>query len=99
MNEKSLENKIKKHLKDNKHYYIKTHGSLFGKAGVPDIIACINSKFVGIELKNPNGKGKISKLQIYNLDAIFNSGGCTLLTDNYGDYIDFYNEITKGDHL
>lgn len=97
MNEKLLENKIKKHLSNNKHYYIKTHGSVFGKVGVPDLVACINGKFVGIEIKNPNGKYKVSKLQIYNLDSILKSGGYTLLTNNFGDYIDFYNELLKGD--
>lgn len=95
MNEKSLENKIKKHLKDNNHYFIKTHGHMFGKVGIPDLIACINGKFTGIELKNPNGKGKLSELQIYNLDSILNSGGYTLLTNSFEDYINFYNQITK----
>lgn len=95
MNEKSLENKIKKHLKSQGHYYVKVHGSIFSRSGIPDILACINGIFVGIELKNPNKTGNVSKLQEANLDLILNSGGRSLLTDNYSDYLDFYKEIIK----
>lgn len=95
MSEKQLENKIKKHLKANKHYFIKIHGSIFQRAGTPDIVACINGKFVGIELKNPNGKDKSTLLQNITLDMIQSSNGYTLLTNSYYDYLDFYKEITK----
>lgn len=95
INEKSLENKIKKHLGSHGHYFVKVHGSLFQRVGIPDIIACINGKFIGIEVKNPNGKGHVSKVQEFNLDLIQKSGGYTLLTDNFSDYLDFYNEVIK----
>ena len=95
INEKSLEKKIKKHLGAHGHYFFKVHGSLFQRVGIPDIIACINGKFVGIEVKNPNGKGVASKVQEFNLDLIQKSGGYTLLTDNFSDYLDFYNEVIK----
>lgn len=95
INEKSLENKIKKHLGSHGHYFVKVHGSLFQRVGIPDIIACINGKFVGIEVKNPNGKGKASKVQEFNLDLIQKSDGYTLLTDNFSDYLEFYNEVIK----
>ena len=95
INEKSLEKKIKKHLGSHGHYFFKVHGSLFQRVGIPDIIACINGKFVGIEVKNPNGKGNASKVQEFNLDLIQKSGGYTLLTDNFSDYLDFYNEVIK----
>ena len=95
INEKSLENKIKKHLGSHGHYFVKVHGSLFQRVGIPDIIACINGKFVGIEVKNPNGKGRVSLVQEFNLNQIQKSDGYTLLTDNYSDYLEFYNEVIK----
>ena len=52
LSEKSLENKIKKHLKDNGHYYIKISASVNMRSGIPDIIACIFGRFVAIEVKN-----------------------------------------------
>lgn len=46
---------------------------MYQKAGVPDIIACLNGRFVGIEVKRPGGV--ISPLQQYNIDEIHKSGG------------------------
>ena len=34
----------------------KTHGGLYGTAGIPDIIACIGGKFYGFEVKTERGK-------------------------------------------
>ncbi|WP_242844806.1 VRR-NUC domain-containing protein [Clostridium botulinum] len=43
------------------------------KAGIPDIIACVNGTLVGIEVKAPNGKA--SELQKRNIRLIQESGG------------------------
>jgi Holliday junction resolvase len=39
----------------------KEHGGQYGTAGLPDIIACINGRFVAFEVKTPSGK--LTKLQ------------------------------------
>ena len=44
--EKIYENKIKSYLKSIGAYFIKTHGDRFSKVGTPDILACVNGKFV-----------------------------------------------------
>lgn len=95
MNEKSLENKIKKYLKDNGHYYMKIHGSAVGKAGIPDILCCINGFFVGVEVKNPNGKGILSELQKYNIENIIKSGGYAEAIASYDDFISFVEYIKE----
>jgi Holliday junction resolvase len=46
---------------------------MYQKAGVPDIIACINGKFVAIEVKRSDGV--VSPLQQYNIEEIHKSGG------------------------
>lgn len=72
--EKQLENKIKKYLKSRNIYYIKYWGGgIYTKNGVPDILACVNGHFVGIEVKAE--KGIISELQKYNIEQINASGG------------------------
>lgn len=43
------------------------------KAGIPDIIACVNGTFVAIEVKGPNGKP--SELQKRNIRLINECGG------------------------
>ena len=71
--EKTFENKIKAYLKSIGAYFIKTHGDRFSKVGTPDIIACVNGKFVALEVKAENGKP--SELQLYHLKQITSSGG------------------------
>jgi len=39
----------------------KEHGGLYGTAGLPDIVCCIDGRFVAFEVKTPSGK--LSKLQ------------------------------------
>ena len=71
--EKNFENKIKSYLKSIGAYFIKTHGDRFSKVGTPDIIACVNGKFVALELKGKGGKP--SELQLYHLECIRLAGG------------------------
>lgn len=69
-------------LKDIGAYYFSpmTHG--FGKSGVPDIVACINGTFVGIEVKADETK-KPTALQVHNGELILQAGGlwCLVRTD------------------
>lgn len=72
--EKQFENKIKKYLKEHGAYFLKYWaGAQFTKSGVPDILACVNGYFVGIEVKAQNGKP--SELQLYNIRQIRKAGG------------------------
>lgn len=72
--EKVFENKIKKYLKEHGAYFLKYWaGAQFTKSGVPDILACVNGYFVGIEVKAQSGKP--SELQLYNIRQIRKAGG------------------------
>ena len=33
----------------------KEHGGMYGTAGIPDVIACINGRFVAFEVKTETG--------------------------------------------
>lgn len=78
MSEKAFENKIKKFLKNENCYFIKYWGGgIFTQEGVPDIIACCNGHFLGIEVKAENGRP--SELQKYNIEQIKKSGGIGLI--------------------
>ena len=62
----------------NAYYFLPaTHG--YGSSGVPDIVACINGRFVGIECKA--GKGKTTPLQEKNLNAITQAGGLSVVVN------------------
>ena len=75
--EKNFENKIKKYLKERDCYYVKYFANRMTKVGVPDILACVNGYFVGIEVKAENGVA--SDLQIYNIDQIKRAGGIAVI--------------------
>lgn len=72
--EKKVENAIKRYLDSLGAYHVKIHGSAYMPAGTPDILACVNGKFVGIEVKRPKG-GVVSKLQELKIKQIRNAGG------------------------
>lgn len=95
MKEKTLENKIKEHLKKNGHFHFKFFANAMTKTGVPDIIACINGRFVGIEVKNPNGKGVISLLQQLTCNEINKQGGKAIIVDSFDKYLKFYEEVIE----
>ncbi len=57
------------------HFFPATHG--YGRSGVPDIVACINGKFIGIECKA--GKGVPTALQLRELSLIEKAGGIALV--------------------
>ena len=75
--EKIYENKIKSYLKSIGAYFIKTHGDRFSKVGTPDILACVNGKFVAVEVKAENGKP--SELQLYHIEQIQKAGGYAII--------------------
>jgi hypothetical protein len=54
----------------------------FGASGIPDIVACIKGRFIGIEAKA--GKGKPTALQEKNLSQIMDAGGIAVLVNEHG---------------
>ena len=75
--EKKVKDKVRKLLTESGVYNFMpaTHG--YGRSGVPDIIACINGKFLAIEAKA--GKGTTTALQKRELDLIRKSGGVAMV--------------------
>lgn len=66
--ESNLQDKCIKYLKSKKIYYLNIYGSGRTGKGAPDLIACINGRFVGFELKvganNMQDDQKIHALRI-----------------------------------
>lgn len=71
--EKFYENKIKKLLKSEGAWFVKFFANRMTKEGIPDILACVNGYFVGIEVKAQNGRP--SPLQMYHCEQIRKAGG------------------------
>ena len=57
MLEKDIVNKIMKYLKTVPRCFAwKEHGGMYGTAGIPDIIACVDGRFFAFEVKTDTGK-------------------------------------------
>ena len=90
--EKKLQDKAIDHLKDLGIYYLNLYGDGMSGKGKPDIIACINGRFVAFELKvgenDLQDDQKIHRLRIrrsaglhfspYTLDEFKNIVECLL---------------------
>ena len=74
---KQDENKVKKSVQEYLDslgaYHFKVHGSVYMRAGIPDIICCYKGKFIGIETKD--GNNKASELQLAHIRQIRKAGG------------------------
>ena len=77
--EKKVKDKIVTVLKDEGVYYFfpATHG--YGRSGVPDIIACVNGRFLAIECKA--GGGKLTALQVREIETIRRCGGVAVVAN------------------
>jgi len=95
MREKSVENDIKDYLFQHGIYFFKVHGSKFMPSGIPDIVSCINGKFVGIEVKRPGAKNEQSEAQKIHERNIKKSNGVYLLVDSLDEVIDYVEHCSK----
>lgn len=75
--EKTFENRIKKYLEKKECWFVKFFANAYTSSGIPDILCCINGRFVAIEVKQE--KGKPSLLQEVHLAKIKKAGGIGVL--------------------
>ena len=74
MTEKDIVQSILRYLKTVPDCFAwKTHGGMYGTAGIPDIIACAKGRFFAFEVKTATGKA--TPLQKATLQKILASGG------------------------
>ena len=73
--EKALETKIKEAILKRSGYVIKNQASSTTGRGKPDLSACVNGKYWGIEVKAPQGSVKTTHVQVLNLQRIAAAGG------------------------
>lgn len=89
--EKVIENKIKNYLKKHNYYFFKNHGNMLTEHGRPDIVACIDSRFVAIEVKRERG-GIQSEAQKVHQQKIENNGGLYILANSLECVTDILGE-------
>lgn len=75
--ESLVKKKIHALLKAHGAYAVNYIGGISANNGTPDILACLNGRFLGIEAKA--GKNKPTDLQTLNLKRIDEAGGLALV--------------------
>lgn len=61
--ESKLSRRIMDHLRTKGAFCFKVHGSEHMMAGLPDVICCYRGYFIGFEVKNPESRANVSKIQ------------------------------------
>ena len=84
MAESDIVKSIQRYLKTvERCFFWKEHGGMYGTAGIPDIIACINGRFFGFEVKTE--KGSPTKLQESMIRKIREAGGTAAVVRSADD--------------
>ena len=71
--EKALQSKIIRWLKDNGAFVVKQHGGVYTEVGIPDLVCCYKGRFIAFELKVKNNT--TTKIQDFKIDRIRKVGG------------------------
>ena len=77
--EKWVKQQVVKRLKERNVYYFFPVAGAYTSIGVPDIVACIKGRFVGIECKA--GTNRPTELQLRNLESIRDNGGIAMVVN------------------
>lgn len=82
--EDKLKAKIVRKMREMEAWVYTVPRSRFGRAGIPDILAVFQDRFIAIEVKRPDGKGSytITPTQASNLAQIGRQGGHAFLVDS-----------------
>jgi Holliday junction resolvase len=77
--EKKVKDAVAKILKGNNVYYFAPASNGMGRAGIPDIICCVDGMFLAIECKA--GKGKTTALQDREIAAVKAAKGMAIVVN------------------
>ena len=92
--ENKLQDKAIAYLKENKIYYLNQFGDGFTGKGKPDLITCINGKFVAFELKV--GKNDLQDDQVIHKRRIEKSNGLHFSPYTIDEFIEIVERLKYG---
>lgn len=91
ISESKLQQQCIAYLKSKKIYYINIHGSGWGSKGSPDLITCINGRFVAFELKV--GTNNMQPDQKIHKRRIKSNGGLHYCPRSLGEFIKIIEKV------
>ena len=93
MLEKDITNQIMRYLKTVPECFCwKQHGGAYGTSGIPDIICCLNGRFVAFEVKTESGK--LTKLQEATIQKIKAAKGEAFKVTSVGEAKEIIENLT-----
>ena len=93
MRESSLTRSILKALQRRGGFWFKVHGRPGQRRGIPDIIGCYKGRFMGLELKVPDRRDKVTELQKQVLEEISQAGGIGQVVTSRGEVLQVLDEV------
>jgi hypothetical protein len=89
---------------------VKYHGDQYAKAGVSDLLGCLDGVFIAVEVKSPESYGDSAEralrdgptvLQRVFIEHVLDAGGCAgfaATVEQYQDILDHAAERAEGTH-
>lgn len=94
--ESHLQLRIKKHLQ--KHLgglWIKVHGSPYQKKGFPDLLGCVDGRYITVEVKT-SAKSKLTENQKEVIKNIAEEGGIAIVATTPTEALTLIKELLNG---
>lgn len=94
MKESVLQKSIIDYCKKNRIYCVNIHGGGWCAKGVPDLLLCVNGRFLALELKVKNNAPQDD--QIIHKSRILVSGGIWSCPRNLADAVSVIEDVRNG---
>ena len=92
--ERDLQSRCIGYLKEKGIYYVNIHGGGWGAKGSPDLLVCLNGRFVAFELKVV--KNDLQDDQIIHKRRIERSGGLHFSPYTFEEFLEILEELSDG---
>lgn len=93
--ESKLSQRIMKALRSHGIFCFKVHGSEMMESGLPDIVACVEGFFVGLETKHPETRSDVSPKQEIIHNRIRVAGGICEVVCSVEEALDVVRPFLK----
>lgn len=93
MRESNLSRSILKALHRRGGFWFKVHGHPGQRRGIPDIIGCYKGRFIGLELKVPGRRDRVTELQKQVLEEVSKAGGIGQVVTSKEEALQVLDEV------
>ena len=74
-------------------FWANIHGGIYQTVGLPDMIGCIEGRFVAMEFKTPQNQNGATEAQKKQIQAIIDAGGSARVITSVEEAFQFLDEL------